>query len=264
MIKALFAAAGYRDFIFNSIKREFKSRYHTSLLGALWLVLQPLSMIIVYTVIFSEVMKARMPDNNIPFAYSIYLCAGLLTWGFFSELLSRLINVFVDGGNYLKKINFPRICLPIISIGVSFFNFLIIFSLYIVFLVATGNFPGLVFVSIVPLLILQVLFATGLGITLGVMNVFFRDVGQFMTILLQFWFWFTPVIYLINIIPEWARSWLMLNPMTAVIMGYQRIFVYHEAPVWSDLALITVLTIIFNVIAIKLYRKHSGEMVDEL
>ncbi|MHB2054899.1 ABC transporter permease [Pantoea dispersa] len=264
MLKTLIAASAYKDFIINSIKREFKSRYHTSLLGAAWLVLQPLAMIVVYTVIFSEVMKARMPDSTIPFAYSIYLCAGLLTWGFFSELLSRLINIFVDSGNYLKKINFPRICLPIISIGVSFVNFLIIFSLYVVFLIVTGNFPGVVFLCIIPLLIIQVLFATGLGITLGVMNVFFRDVGQFMTILLQFWFWFTPVIYLINIIPEWARSWLMWNPMTAVIMGYQRVFVYHQAPIWSDLTLVMTLTIIFNVIAYRLYRKHSGEMVDEL
>ncbi|BAN94901.1 Wzm protein [Plautia stali symbiont] len=96
MLKILIAASAYKGFIINSIKREFKSRYHTSLLGTAWLILQPLAMIVVYTVIFSEVMKARMPDSTIPFAYSIYLCAGLLTWGFFSELLSRLINIFVD------------------------------------------------------------------------------------------------------------------------------------------------------------------------
>lgn len=143
MLNSVLAALKYKDFIFNSIKRDFKSRYQTSMLGAVWLVLQPLSMIIVYTVIFSEVMKARMPNSSGSFAYSIYLCAGLLTWGFFSELLSRLINVFVDNGNYLKKINFPRICLPIISIGVAFLNFLIIFSLYIIFLIVTGNFPEL-------------------------------------------------------------------------------------------------------------------------
>jgi len=264
MLKSFAAAMQYRDFIFNSIKREFKSRYQTSVLGALWLVLQPLAMIVVYTIIFSEVMKARMPDDSGPFSYSIYLCAGLLTWGLFAELVSRLINIFVDNGNYLKKINFPRICLPIISIGVSFVNFLIIFSLYIIFLLVTGNFPGVVIFYIIPLLTVQILFATGLGITLGVLNVFFRDVGQFMTILIQFWFWFTPVIYLIKIIPDWARHWLMLNPMTGVIMGYQNIFVSNIPPDWGNITLILVLTILFNLTAYALYRKHAGEMVDEL
>lgn len=264
MLSSVLAAYKYKDFIINSIKRDFKSRYQTSMFGAAWLVLQPLAMITVYTVIFSEVMKARMADNSGPFAYSIYLCAGLLTWGFFSELVSRLINVFVDNGNYLKKINFPRICLPIISVGVTFLNFLIIFSLYLIFLIITGNFPGLVFFYIIPLLVLQVLFALGLGMTLGVLNVFFRDVGQLMSILLQFWFWFTPVIYLITIIPEWARKWLYLNPMTGLIISYQNIFVYHKAPDWSNLALVSILAIGFSLIGYYLYHKHSGEIVDEL
>ena len=264
MIKSLVAAAGYRDFILNSIIRDFKSRYQTSIFGAAWLVLQPLAMITVYTVIFSEVMKARMPDNSGPFAYSIYLCAGLLTWGLFSELVARLINVFVDSGNYLKKLNFPRICLPIISIGVSFTIFLIIFSLYVIFLILSGNFPGFEILYIIPLLAIQILFATGLGITLGVLNVFFRDVGQFMNIVLQFWFWFTPVIYLIKILPEWARHWLLMNPMTGIIMGYQNIFVNHQAPEWSHVTLAMILAVFFNITAFYLYRKHAGEMVDEL
>lgn len=182
---------------------------------------------------------------------------------FFSELISRLINIFVDNGNYLKKINFPRICLPIISIGVSFLNFLIIFSLYIVFLIITGNFPGFSIFYMIPLLIIQVIFSLGLGLTLGVLNVFFRDVGQFMIILIQFWFWFTPIIYLINILPEWARKWLALNPMTGLINGYQNIFVYHKTPEWSSLTLVSILAVIFTYIGYYLYRKHSGEMVDE-
>ncbi|MDA8518663.1 ABC transporter permease [Citrobacter sp. Igbk 16] len=264
MINKIEAIYHYKDFIFNSIKREFKSRYQTSMLGAVWLVLQPLAMIIVYTVIFSEVMKARMPDNTGAFAYSIYLCSGLLTWGFFSEIVIRLINIFIENGNYLKKINFPRICLPIIAVGISFVNFLIIFSLYLIFLIISGNFPGVEFFAIIPLLILQVLFAMGLGLTLGVLNVFFRDVGQFMAIVMQFWFWFTPIIYLVSIIPLWAREWLMLNPMSGVILGYQNIFLYHKFPVWSDLIIVSILAILFNVLAYFLYKKHAGEMVDEL
>lgn len=260
----LLSIYNYRGFIKSSIKRELQARYQTSLLGSAWLVLQPLSMIIVYTVIFSEVMKARMPGNSGSFAYSIYLCAGLLTWGFFAELVSRLQTVFVDNANFLKKINFPRICLPTISLCTATINFLIIFSLYIIFLVFTGNFPGVYILGIFPLLLIQVFFALGLGISLGVLNVFFRDVSQFMTIFLQFWFWFTPIIYLIDILPEWARKWLMFNPMTGVIMGYQQIFVNKKWPDWSNLYLVCILSVLFFLLALHLFRRHSADMVDEL
>lgn len=83
MKNLLMSIYNYRGFIGSSIKRDFQSRYKTSMLGAAWLVLQPLAMIIVYTVIFAEVMRARMPGDTGPFAYSIYICSGLLTWGFF-------------------------------------------------------------------------------------------------------------------------------------------------------------------------------------
>ncbi|SFN62683.1 lipopolysaccharide transport system permease protein [Izhakiella capsodis] len=264
MKSLLMSIFNYRGFIGSSIKRDFQSRYKTSMLGAAWLVLQPLAMIIVYTVIFAEVMRARMPGDTGPFAYSIYICSGLLTWGFFAELVTRLQTVFVDNANFLKKINFPRICLPVISLGASFINFLIIFSLYLLFLLFTGNFPGIYIFGIIPLLIVQIIFSLGLGVILGVLNVFFRDVSQFMNILLQFWFWFTPIIYIIDILPKWASKWLMLNPMTGLIVGYQNIFVRKQWPDWSNLYLIGALSVILLIVALHLFRKHSGDMVDEL
>ena len=96
MVKALW---NYRGFISGSVKREFQSKYRNSLLGALWTVLNPLAMIVVYTVIFSEVMKARLPGVDSVFGYSIYLCAGILTWGFFAELVGRSQTVFIDNAN---------------------------------------------------------------------------------------------------------------------------------------------------------------------
>ncbi len=105
---------GYRGFVLGSVKREFQSRYRGSLFGALWTVLNPLSMIVVYTVIFSQVMRARLPGVDDGLAYSVYLCAGLLTWGLFAEITSRSQSMFIENANLLKKISFPRICLPVI------------------------------------------------------------------------------------------------------------------------------------------------------
>lgn len=98
----------YRHFIFGSVKREFYSRYQNSLLGILWALLSPISMIFVYTVIFSRLMGARLPGNTGLFSYSIYLCAGIISWGLFSELSLKSLNMFLENANLLKKINFPR------------------------------------------------------------------------------------------------------------------------------------------------------------
>lgn len=162
----------YRGFVLGSVKREFQSRYRNSLLGAAWTVLQPLAMITVYTVVFSELMRTRLPGVNDPFAYSVYLCSGLLTWGLFAEIVQRCQTVFLDNGNMIKKLSFPRICLPTIVIANALVNFAITSSVFVAFLLVTRHFPGWVFFSALPVLLIQVMFAAGMGIIVGVLNVF--------------------------------------------------------------------------------------------
>jgi len=254
----------YRGFILGSVKREFQSRYRNSLLGAAWTVLNPLAMIVVYTVIFSQVMRARLPGNESQFAYSIYLCAGVLTWGLFAEITGRAQNVFIEHANLIKKINFPRICLPVIVVLNASVNFAIIFGLFMAFLVVSGNFPGAAFAAIVPVLAIQVLFAIGLGMVIGVLNVFFRDVGQFFGVLLQFWFWFTPVVYTASILPQWAQGYLRWNPMTPIIGAYQDILMHAIWPRWSSLLFPAIVGFLLCILGMRLFRKRVGEIVDEL
>lgn len=254
----------YRGFILGSVKREFQSKYRNSLLGAVWTILNPLAMILVYTVIFAGVMRSRLPGVTNNYGYSIYLCAGVLTWGYFFEIISRGKNVFIDNANLLKKLNFPRLCLPAIIVGTASLNFVIIFSLFVAFLILSGNFPGLSFVAVLPLLLLLVLFSIGLGITLGVLNVFFRDVGQFFDIFLTFWFWLTPIVYPIATLNEHIRTLLFWNPMAALMMAFQDILVRGQWPQWLTLWPITLLTLVFCYIGLRLFRSHVGEMVDEL
>src|SRR5690554_225836 len=116
----------YRGFVLGSVQREFQSRYRNSLLGALWTIINPLAMIIVYTVIFSRLMPARLPGVDNDLGYGIYLCAGLLTWGLFAEILGRGQAVFLEHANLLKKLSFPRICLPLVVVLNALLNFAII------------------------------------------------------------------------------------------------------------------------------------------
>ena len=254
----------YRGFIVGSVKREFQSKYLNSLLGATWMVLNPLAQILVYTVIFSQVMRAKVPGVDSGFTYSIYLCAGILTWGLFAEVVTRSQNMFLDHANLLKKLNFPRLCLPITVLMNALINFAIVFSLFTIFLIVTGNFPGAVFVAMFPLLILLLTFAIGLGMVLGVLNVFFRDVGQFFGIFITFWFWLTPIVYPITILPPAVQPFMSINPMYALMSGFQNVLVHKQWPQWSGLAWMAVLSGLLCWWGLRLFRKRAGEMVDEL
>lgn len=261
---SLKAVWNFRGFVLGSVRREFQLRYRGTMLGIAWIVLQPLAMILIYTVIFSQVMKAKLHGVEGDFAYSIYLCAGIITWGLFSEIIQRSQSVFLDNANLLKKLSFPRLILPVIVVATALLNFAIVFGIFLIFLLITSNFPGMTILAMIPLLTVQVLFAIGLGVTLGVLNVFFRDVGQFVGVLMQLWFWATPIVYIASILPEWLRPWMNLNPMYHVMQGYQNIFVANQWPDWQNLALLALFSIGLAMYAVSLFKRHAGEIVDEL
>lgn len=261
---SLKAVWNFRGFVFGSVRREFQLRYRGTMLGIAWPVLQPLAMILIYTVIFSQVMKAKLHGVEGDFAYSIYLCAGIITWGLFYEIIQRSQSVFLDNANLLKKLCFPRLALPVIVVATALLNFSIVFGIFLIFLLITGNFPGMAIIAMVPLLAVQVLLAVGFGVTLGVLNVFFRDIGQLSGVLLQFWFWATPIVYIASILPEWLRPWMNLNPMYHIMQGYQNIFVANQWPDWQNLALLTLFSMGLATYAVYFFRRHAGEIVDEL
>ena len=261
MVRALWA---YRAFIIGSVQREFQSKYRNSLLGAAWTVINPLAMIVVYTVIFAQVMRAKLPGIDSTFAYSIYLCAGVLTWGLFAEIIGRAQNMFLDHANLLKKLSFPRLCLPVTVVANASLNFAIVFALFTMFLVITGNFPGWAYLGLLPVLAIQIAFAIGLGISLGVLNVFFRDVGQFFGIFLQFWFWLTPIVYPASILPESMRPMMAYNPMATLTAAYQTILVTGHWPNWQTLWPVALLSLLLCATGFRLFKTHAGELVDEL
>jgi len=258
---SLYAHSG---FIYESVKREFQLRYRNSLLGASWVILNPLAMIFVYTIIFSKVMQARLPDTQGSFAYSVFLMSGVLPWGLLIDMLSRGPSLFLDQASLLKKIQFPKMSLVIIATLNSLLNFAIIYALFIGFLILCGQFPGWSIFAVIPLLILQVWMCAALLLILAILNVFFRDVAPLTGIALQFGFWLTPIVYAPQMIPEAYRSYLFLNPLSAIFDSYHRIFVYQQYPDWSSLYPALLLAVILTFIGWRLFIKRSAEMVDEL
>ena len=254
----------FRGFILESVRREFVARYLGTQLGLFWALVQPLAMILIYTLVFAAVMKPSLPGHESRFAYSIYLCAGLLVWQLFSDLLNRSVGIFVHNASLLKKVNLPKLALPVIVALSAISNFVMVFAVFLIFLMITGNFAGFMIVAILPVLALAVLLALGLGILLGTINVFYRDVEQTTTMVLQFWFWLTPIVYPGRAIPELLANVLAWNPVWPIVAFSQSIFVDRYVPPWSALAYPAVVALSCAALGWLAFRKLGGEIADEL
>lgn len=254
----------YRRFILSMVAREFHSRYLGSILGVVWAVLTPLATILIYLVVFSAVMRGRLPGAGDPLSFGIYLCTGILVWGFFAEVVGRCQTVFIDSANLIKKMSFPRSTLPVIVVLTALTNFAVVAALFVALLLVVGRFPGAPLLGFIPLLLVQQAFATGIGVLLGTLHVFFRDVGQLWAVMLNLWFWGTPIVYHVDILPERVAAVIAWNPLTPLFGGYQRIVVEGAWPEWADLGYPAVVAAVAMALGLFAFKRLSWEMVDEL
>lgn len=262
MITALWR---YRHFILASIKGELRGRYARSRLGAAWFVLNPLAQAVIFSLVLGQVLAARLPETNISGAYPIYLLAGTAAWGLFSEILNRSVNIFVEQASVLKKIAFPRLCLPVIVWGSAILNHtLLLAAVMVIFAIFFSHFPGWTIVLIPVGAALISILAFGLGVLLGVVNVFSRDIAQAMGVVMQLWFWLTPIVYPRSIIPDGYRFLVDLNPISHLVILYQDALLYNQAPDPLRLLYPLALGLIAVLVSFAVFRRASSEMVDAL
>lgn len=257
----------FRGFVLGSVRRDVAAQFQGSLLGQGWMLVHPLALIAVYTLVFSNVMGGRLAGSDVPYAYSIFLCAGLLPWTYHADCLQRLQGAFVGNANLIKKASFPRICLPLIALGVPTVNFVMIVLLFGLFLLAAGALPGWALGTLLPVLAVQLVLTLALGMLAATLNVFFRDVGQLVTVLLLFWFWLTPVVYPASVLPPWAQGWLWLNPFAVLVQHYQHVLLHGTvapAALWWQLLGWAAVALALLVFAWQVYRARAPEMADEL
>jgi lipopolysaccharide transport system permease protein len=264
MFGMLLGAWRYRYFILSSITTELRLKFIRSRLGALWMILNPLAHVLIFAFVLSAVLSAKLPGIGNRYAYAIYLMAGILGWSLFLEIVNRCLTLFIDNCNILKKLVFPRIALPLIVTGsASVNNALLFFAILLIFGVL-GHVPGTALIWLPALMVVNVALALGLGLALGVLNVFMRDIGQIVPVVMQFLFWFTPIVYMVDIIPEQYRGWVMLNPLIPIVTGYQNALLYNRAPDWAGLGVVALVATGLLAFALVLFRKASPEMVDQL
>ena len=261
MLKELWA---YKFFILSSIKTEYKTRFARSKMGFLWMVIQPLAMVLVYSLILSQIMTAKLPGVATQYAYPVYILSGMIGWTLFSEVLNRCLTIFIENANLIKKLSFPRLTLPLVVIGSAIVNFMLMIVITYVVLGFLGHLPYHAIHWLPVLVLLTLAIAVGLGMFLGILNVFIRDIGQFVGVILQFWFWLTPIVYMISIVPEKYHELFMLNPMTGIVMGFQSVLLYDKAPDLGILVYPAVFAFVTLVLTVVVYKKAVEEMADVL
>ena len=261
MLKAVWQ---YRFFIYSAIVNDFKAKFVRSKIGGLWMVLHPLAMVLIYALILSNLLKAKLPDVDTIYAYPIYLTAGILAWTIFSDSVSRSLTIFVDNGNLIKKVAFPKLVLPIITAGtVALNNFILLLTIFMVF-AFLGHLPGIQVLWLPVLFLVTLVFGMSIGLILGVLNVFIRDIGQIVPIILQFSFWLTPIVYTITIIPEPYRHWFSYNPMTHIAGAFHDVLLYNKMIDIYPLALMALVSVVLLVLGLFMFKKAAPEMVDQL
>ncbi len=247
---------------FSFAKRDFKERYVGTGLGQLWYILSPIITIFIYTVIFSDFMKMKLNIIDNTYAYSIYLVPGLLAWTAFSTILMRLSTSFSEKANLIKKINVPMFTFQLSIVITEFFLFLLSIVLSLGFLLLVSQPITWIFLWMIPVMVLQTLFAFGLGVILSLFTPFFKDLKEAIPIIIQLWFWTTPIIYISDMIADKYPALLVYNPFYYFVQIYQNIFLYSKVPSFASVLTITIMAFTTLFLAGFLYKKMIGTIKD--
>jgi len=240
---------------FDFAKRDFKERYVGTGLGQFWYVVSPLVMIFIYTVIFSGFMKNRMNIIDNTYAYSIHLVPALLAWTTFSTIVMRLNTSFFEKAGLIKKINVPMYTFQIAIVLTETFTFTISMILGLCFLLLVHQPITWTFLWLIPVMLIQSIFALGFGVLFSLFTPFFKDMKEIVPIIFQLWFWITPIVYLKIMLKHKYPMLLTYNPFYYFVNIYQNIFLYSKAPSFHSLLIITIESVVTLVLTGYFYKK---------
>jgi lipopolysaccharide transport system permease protein len=250
----------YRDLLTCLAMRDVKVRYKQTLLGVAWVVVQPLAMMAVYTAFVGWWMGMSDKTGDVP--YPIFVFAGLLPWTFFSTAAQAATSSLVTNGAMLRKIYFPRLIVPLASMGAPLVDFLV--SLAVLFMVALAWRPTLVISGLwaLPLSVFGMALATtGVGVTLASLTVRYRDFRHICGFLLQVWFYLTPVIYPVSIVPKAVRWLLQFNPMSGPIDAMRAAVTGVPIDV-AGLAISAGVSTVLLIVGVKNFSRGERDMAD--
>lgn len=248
----------FKNLVYNLVSRDLKVKYKGSILGFFWSLLNPLIMLIVYTIAFKYIIRIRV--ENFPV---FFLCA-FLPWTFLSLSLSMAVSSIKDNANLVKKIYFPREILPLSIVLSNLVQFLLTFIILIPALLLFKIKLGLPLLFLPLIIIFQLAFTSGLSFIFSSLNVFYSDVRHLLEILLQIWFWLTPIIYPVSLVPERFQALYRLNPMVLFVESYRKSLLDNKGLALTDLGSLFAISLIFLVIGHLVFLSYNRRFAEEI
>lgn len=250
------------------VRRDLEARYKGSILGNLWPLLNQLSQLLIYTYVFSIVLKVKLslkgvPENN--FTFGLWLFAGLLPWIAFSSGLIQAANSVVAQPNLVKKVVFPLALLPLVPTLSTFIESSFGLMALIFFVAVSTHTLHSTLALLLFIWLTQLLLTAGLGYLMAGLTVFLRDIPQTLGVILNIWLYLTPILYPATAIPEeWRNLMFWLNPMTAIAEVYRDLVLVGEVKHWGEWVVATVISAIVFCIGFSVYKRLRPAFADVL
>lgn len=248
-------------------RQELVDRHKGSVLGKIWTLLSPLINILVFVLIFSAIMGARLEGFGAEverFTYSIYLISGILAWTAFAKSLNTITNLFIERAGMITKINTSLAALPLSVLLAEVVVYVISMLFFALFLIMIGFPIDPHWLGVPFILALQLTFTYALGFSLAILAVYLKDIREAVAVLLPVWFWLTPIVYVDDIIPNWALGLISVNPMFQFIDAYRELILYQRLPGMTGLVIMLVITLGLLYVAFWLLKRTERDLRDSL
>jgi lipopolysaccharide transport system permease protein len=214
----------YKGLFLFLVRRDIKLRFQQTVIGFLWIVLQPLIQMVIFYILFGVLV--RVPTGEVP--YHLFFLSAFVVWQFFSQVVTYSTNSLVGNIGVIIKSYFPRLALPLASVASLLVDFGVSILILLVFLLIDGDFPITLRYLLLPvLLVITTIFSSGVGLLFGALTVVFRDMRNLLGFILMIWMYLTPIMYPLSVVPEKYRILLYLNPLTSLVESFQWVFLHQ-------------------------------------
>lgn len=248
----------YWELLSELTKREIKQRYKQSLLGYAWVILNPLTQMLVMAFVFSKVL--RIPDLGVP--YPVFLYAGMLPWTLFVSSLVSSSNILVGNSGLITKIYFPREVFVLSTIFAKIVDFFLSATVLVIFMIFFQIPVTWHVLWFIPIFLIQCILMYGMSLFLAALNLFYRDIQYLLNLALTVWMYITPVIYPVEIFPDKYRWIFQINPMAVLINAYRKVLLGQGMPNLTSLSIATLLSIVILIFGYSLFKKLEGIFAD--
>lgn len=247
------------------VKRDFQGRYAGSLLSFLWSFVQPLWLLLLFSFVFSTVMKLKLEEHGFPTTnFGIFLFCGLLPWMAVQEGVQRASTAITDNAVLVKKLRFPSEILVLSVVLGALLHEAIAAGVFVVLLMIVGQVAWTTLPWLAVVIPLQVALTLGLGLLLASVQVFFRDTAQVVGMALTGWFYFTPIVYPLTLAPDWIQPWLALNPLTAIVGLYRAAFLGATFGLGREAVAAGLEALLLVLVSAWMFRRLRPSFVDEI